>query len=185
MIEDIKKDTTTRMRKSVDALGHELAKVRTGRAHPSLLDHVMVSYYGSDVPLNQVSNINVEDARTLAITVWEKNMVQPVEKAIMNSDLGLNPNTAGTVIRVPLPPLTEERRKDLIRVVRHEAEQARVAVRNIRRDANSDLKGLMKDKDISEDDERRGEELVQKLTDEYVKKIDELLAEKEKDLMSI
>jgi ribosome recycling factor len=173
------------MRKSADALGHELAKVRTGRAHPSLLDHVMVSYYGSDVPLNQVSNINVEDARTLAITVWEKNMVQPVEKAIMNSDLGLNPNTAGTVIRVPLPPLTEERRKDLIRVVRHEAEQARVAVRNIRRDANGDLKSLMKDKDISEDDERRGEELVQKLTDEYVKKIDELLAEKEKDLMSI
>jgi len=185
MIEDIKKDTTGRMRKSADALSHELAKVRTGRAHPSLLDHVMVSYYGSDVPLNQVSNINVEDARTLAITVWEKNMVQPVEKAIMNSDLGLNPNTAGTVIRVPLPPLTEERRKDLIRVVRHEAEQARVAVRNIRRDANSDLKTLMKDKDISEDDERRGEELVQKLTDEYVKKIDELLAEKEKDLMSI
>jgi len=185
MIEDIKKDTTARMRKSADALSHELAKVRTGRAHPSLLDHVMVSYYGSDVPLNQVSNVNVEDSRTLAITVWEKNMVQPVEKAIMNSDLGLNPNTAGTVIRVPLPPLTEERRKDLIRIVRHEAEQARVAVRNIRRDANSDLKTLMKDKDISEDDERRGEELVQKLTDEYVKKIDELLAEKEKDLMSI
>ncbi len=185
MIEDIKNDTKTRMKKSVDALGHELAKVRTGRAHPSLLDHVMVSYYGSDVPLNQVSNINVEDARTLAITVWEKNMVQPVEKAIMNSDLGLNPNTAGTVIRVPLPPLTEERRKDLIRVVRHEAEQARVAVRNIRRDANGDLKSLMKDKDISEDDERRGEELVQKLTDEYVKNIDALLAEKEKDLMSI
>ena len=185
MIEDIKKDTTARMRKSADALSHELAKVRTGRAHPSLLDHVMVSYYGSDVPLNQVSNVNVEDARTLAITVWEKNMVQPVEKAIMNSDLGLNPNTAGTVIRVPLPPLTEQRRKDLIRIVRHEAEQARVAVRNIRRDANSDLKTLMKDKDISEDDERRGEELVQKLTDEYVKKIDELLAEKEKDLMSI
>ena len=185
MIEDIKKDTTARMRKSADALSHELAKVRTGRAHPSLLDHIMVSYYGSDVPLNQVSNVNVEDARTLAITVWEKNMVKPVEKAIMNSDLGLNPNTAGTVIRVPLPPLTEERRKDLIRIVRHEAEQARVAVRNIRRDANSDLKTLMKDKDISEDDERRGEELVQKLTDEYVKKIDELLAEKEKDLMSI
>ena len=185
MIEDIKKDTTARMRKSADALSYELAKVRTGRAHPSLLDHIMVSYYGSDVPLNQVSNVNVEVARTLAITVWEKNMVQPVEKAIMNSDLGLNPNTAGTVIRVPLPPLTEERRKDLIRVVRHEAEQARVAVRNIRRDANSDLKTLMKDKDISEDDERRGEELVQKLTDEYVKKIDELLAEKEKDLMSI
>lgn len=185
MIDDIKKDATERMGKSVDALGHELAKVRTGRAHPSLLDHITVSYYGSDVPLNQVANVNVEDARTLAVTPWEKTMVQPVEKAIMNSDLGLNPNTAGTVIRVPLPPLTEERRKDLIRVVRQEAEQARVAVRNIRRDANHDLKSLVKEKMISEDDERRGEESVQKLTDQYVKKVDELLAEKEADLMSI
>ena len=185
MIEDIKKDAAERMAKSVDALGHELAKVRTGRAHPSLLDHITVSYYGSDVPLNQVANVNVEDARTLAVTPWEKNMVQPVEKAIMNSDLGLNPNTAGTVIRVPLPPLTEERRKDLIRVVRQEAEQSRVAVRNIRRDANQDLKGLVKEKLISEDDERRGEEAVQKLTDQYVKKVDELLAKKEEDLMSI
>ena len=185
MIEDIKKDAAERMAKSVDALGHELAKVRTGRAHPSLLDHITVSYYGSDVPLNQVANVNVEDARTLAVTPWEKNMVQPVEKAIMNSDLGLNPNTAGTVIRVPLPPLTEERRKDLIRVVRQEAEQSRVAVRNIRRDANQDLKGLVKEKLISEDDERRGEEAVQKLTDQYVNKVDELLAKKEEDLMSI
>lgn len=185
MIDDIKKDATERMGKSVDALGHELAKVRTGRAHPSLLDHITVSYYGSDVPLNQVANVNVEDARTLAVTPWEKTMVQPVEKAIMNSDLGLNPNTAGTVIRVPLPPLTEERRKDLIRVVRQEAEQARVAVRNIRRDANNDLKSLVKEKMISEDDERRGEESVQKLTDQYVKKVDALLAEKEADLMSI
>ncbi len=185
MIDDIKKDATERMGKSVDALGHELAKVRTGRAHPSLLDHISVSYYGSQTPLNQVANVNVEDARTLAITPWEKGMVQAVEKAIMNSDLGLNPNTAGTVIRVPLPPLTEERRKDLIRVVRHETEQARVAVRNIRRDANHDLKDLVKEKMVSEDDERRAEEDVQKLTDRHIKKVDELLDKKEEDLMSI
>jgi len=185
MIDDIKKDTAERMGKSVDALGHELAKVRTGRAHPSLLDHITVSYYGSETPLNQVANVNVEDARTLAITPWEKGMVQAVEKAIMNSDLGLNPNTAGTVIRVPLPPLTEERRKDLIRVVRHEAEQARVAVRNIRRDANHDLKDLVKEKLVSEDDERRAEEEIQKLTDRHIKKVDELLDKKEEDLMSI
>ncbi|AKH19304.1 ribosome recycling factor [Sedimenticola thiotaurini] len=185
MIDDIKKDATTRMGKSVDALDNELAKVRTGRAHPSLLDHLTVSYYGSDVPLNQVANVTVDDSRTLAVTPWEKNMVQTIEKAIMNSDLGLNPNTAGTVIRVPLPPLTEERRKDLIRVVRGEAEQARVAVRNIRRDANSELKNLVKEKLISEDDERRGQEIIQKLTDQHIKEIDEHLAEKEKDLMSI
>jgi len=185
MIDDIKKDTAERMGKSVDALGHELAKVRTGRAHPSLLDHITVSYYGSETPLNQVANVNVEDARTLAITPWEKGMVQAVEKAIMNSDLGLNPNTAGTVIRVPLPPLTEERRKDLIRVVRHETEQARVAVRNIRRDANHDLKDLVKEKLVSEDDERRAEEEIQKLTDRHIKKVDELLDKKEEDLMSI
>jgi len=185
MIDDIKKDAAERMGKSVDALGHELAKVRTGRAHPNLLDHITVSYYGSETPLNQVANVNVEDARTLAITPWEKGMVQAVEKAIMNSDLGLNPNTAGTVIRVPLPPLTEERRKDLIRVVRHEAEQARVAVRNIRRDANHDLKDLVKEKMVSEDDEHRAEEEVQKLTDRHIKKIDGLLDKKEEDLMSI
>ena len=185
MINDIKKDAAQRMGKSVEALSHELAKVRTGRAHPSLLDHITVSYYGSETPLNQVANVNVEDARTLAISPWEKSMVQAVEKAIMNSDLGLNPNTAGTVIRVPLPPLTEERRKDLIRVVRQEAEQARVAVRNIRRDANHDLKDLVKEKLVSEDDERRAEEEVQKLTDQHVKKVDELLEKKEEDLMSI
>ena len=185
MIDDIKKDAAERMGKSVDALVHELAKVRTGRAHPSLLDHITVSYYGSETPLNQVANINVEDARTLAVTPWEKTMVGAVEKAILNSDLGLNPNTAGTVIRVPLPPLTEERRKDLIRVVRQEAEQARVAVRNIRRDANSDLKSLVKEKLISEDDEHRGQEIIQKLTDQHVKRVDEVLAEKEEDLMSI
>lgn len=185
MIDDIKKDAAERMGKSVDALGHELAKVRTGRAHPSLLDHITVSYYGTDTPLNQVANVTVDDARTLAVTPWEKTMVQPVEKAIMNSDLGLNPNTAGTVIRVPLPPLTEERRKDLIRVVRAEAEQSRVAIRNIRRDANSELKSLVKEKLISEDDEHRGQEIIQKLTDQHVKEVDEVLAEKEKDLMSI
>lgn len=185
MIEDIKKDAAQRMGKSVEALVHELAKVRTGRAHPSLLDHLKVSYYGSDVPLNQVANINVEDARTLTVTPWEKTMVAPVEKAIMNSDLGLNPNSAGSVIRVPLPPLTEERRKDLIRVVRNEAEQARVAVRNIRRDANQEMKGAVKEKLISEDDERHGQDLIQKLTDEHVKEIDEILEKKEADLMSI
>ena len=185
MLEDIKRDARVRMGKSLESLRRELAKIRTGRAHPSLLEHVHVDYYGSEVPVGQAANVTVEDARTLAVTAWDKSMVSTIEKAIMSSDLGLNPTTAGTVIRIPLPPLTEERRKDLIRVVRNEAEQARVAVRNIRRDANSDLKGLMKDKDISEDEERRGEELVQKLTDEYVKKIDELLAEKEEDLMSI
>jgi ribosome recycling factor len=185
MIDDIKKDAAARMAKTVEALGHELAKIRTGRAHPSLLDHVMVSYYGSDMPIKQVANVTVEDARTLAITPWERNMVQAVEKAIMQSDLGLNPNTAGTVIRVPMPALTEERRRDLIKVARHEAEQARVAVRNVRRDANGELKDLVKEKMISEDDERRGQEIVQKLTDQYVKEVDQVLAQKETDLMAI
>ena len=185
MIDDIQKDAAARMSKSVEALKHDLAKVRTGRAHTSLLDHLAVSYYGSDVPIKQVANINVEDARTLAVTPWEQNMVAVVEKAILNSDLGLNPSSAGNVIRVPLPALTEERRKDLIRVVRQEAEQARVAVRNIRREANHDLKDLVKEKMISEDDERRGEEAVQKLTDRYVNDIDQVLEEKEKDLMAI
>jgi len=185
MIDDVKKDAAQRMSKSVEALGHELAKIRTGRAHPSLLDHITVTYYGSEMPIRQVANVTAEDARTLAVTPWEKGMVQAVEKAILQSDLGLNPNTAGTVIRVPLPPLTEERRRDLIKVARHEAEQARVAVRNIRRDANGELKELAKEKMISEDDERRGQELVQKLTDQYIKEVDAVLAEKEQDLMSI
>ena len=185
MIDDVKKDAAERMSKSVEALGHELAKIRTGRAHPSLLDHITVTYYGSEMPIRQVANVTAEDARTLAVTPWEKGMVQAVEKAILQSDLGLNPNTAGTVIRVPLPPLTEERRRDLIKVARHEAEQARVAVRNIRRDANGELKELVKEKMISEDDERRGQELVQKLTDQYIKEVDAVLAEKEQDLMSI
>jgi ribosome recycling factor len=160
MIDDIKKNAAERMAKSVEALGHELAKIRTGRAHPSLLDHVKVSYYGSEVPISQVANVAAEDARTLTVTPWEKTMVQVVEKAIIQSDLGVNPNTAGTVIRVPMPQLTEERRRDLQRIARQEAEQARVAVRNIRRDANHDLKELVKEKLISEDDEHRGQEIV-------------------------
>jgi ribosome recycling factor len=185
MIDDIKKDAASRMGKSVESLRHELAKIRTGRAHPSLLDHIMVSYYGSEVPIKQVANVTAEDARTLALTPWEKGMVQAVEKAIMQSDLGLNPNTAGMVIRVPMPPLTEERRRDLIKVARQEAEQARVAVRNIRRDANHELKEAVKEKLISEDDERRGEEVIQRLTDQNVKEVDKVLAEKEDDLLSI
>jgi ribosome recycling factor len=185
MIDDIKKDAAERMAKSAEALRHELAKIRTGRAHPSLLDHIKVSYYGTEVPINQVANVAVEDARTLTVTPWERNMVQVVEKAIIQSDLGINPNTAGTVIRVPMPPLTEERRRDLQRVARNEAEQARVAVRNIRRDANQELKELVKEKLISEDDEHRGQEIVQKLTDQFVKEVDEILEEKEQDLMSI
>ena len=185
MIDDIKKDATERMGKTVEALVQEMAKIRTGRAHPSLLDHIRVPYYGSDVPLNQVASVNVEDARTLSIQPWEQPMVTAVEKAIMESDLGLNPNTAGTVIRVPMPALTEERRKDLIRVVRQEAEQARVAVRNIRRDANNDLKSLVKEKLISEDDERRGQEIIQKVTDQHIKEIDGILEAKEKDLMAV
>lgn len=185
MIDDIKKDAALRMVKSLEALHHELAKIRTGRAHPSLLDHVMVSYYGSEMPIRQVANVIAEDSRTLAVTPWEKGMVQAVEKAIMQSDLGLNPNTAGTVIRVPMPALTEERRRDLIKVARHEAEQARVAMRNIRRDANADLKEMVKEKQISEDDERRGQEIVQKLTDQHVKDVDAALTAKEEDLMSI
>lgn len=185
MIEEIRQDAAERMGKSVDALKTEMTKIRTGRAHPSLLDHIVVAYYGSDVPLNQVANIGIGDARTLTVTPFEKTMVGPVEKAIMQSDLGLNPATAGQIIRVPLPPLTEERRKDLIRVVRGEAEKARVAVRNIRRDAIADLKELQKEKEITEDDERRGGDIIQKETDKYVGEVDKLLADKEKDLMEI
>lgn len=185
MIDDIKKDVAARMAKSVEALGDNLAKVRTGRAHPSLLDHLTVSYYGSDVPIKQVANVGVEDARTLTVQPYEQQMVSAVEKSIMESDLGLNPNSAGTLIRVPMPPLTEERRRDMTKIVRAEAEQARVAVRNIRRDGNHDLKSLVKEKLISEDDERRGHEIIQKLTDQHVKEIDELLEIKEKDLMSV
>ncbi len=183
MIADIKKETSARMDKSIEALRREFKKLRTGRAHTSLLDHLTVEYYGSQVPLSQVANVGVEDSRTLTVAPWEKNMVQPIEKAIMTSDLGLTPNTAGTVIRVPLPPLTEERRKDMIRIVRAEAEQARVSIRNTRRDALHELKALLKDKEIGEDDERRAHDEIQTLTDQHVAKIDEVLAEKEKDLL--
>ncbi|MBK1673107.1 ribosome recycling factor [Ectothiorhodospira shaposhnikovii] len=185
MIEAIKKDAATRMGKSIDSLRQEMAKIRTGRAHTSLLDHVMVEYYGSEVPINQVANVGVEDSRTLTVTPWERPMVAKVEKAIMNSDLGLNPSTVGAVIRVPMPALTEERRKDLVKVVRHEAENARVAIRNIRRDANNELKNLVKDKSISEDEDRKGQEEVQKLTDQYIAEVDRVLAEKEKELMAV
>jgi len=173
------------MKKSIEALKHEFAKIRTGRAHPSLLDHIMVSYYGNEVPLTQTANVAVEDARTLTVTPWERSMVQAIEKAIMTSDLGLNPSTAGSVIRVPMPPLTEQRRRDLIKVVRHEAENARVAIRNIRRDANNELKAALKEKQISEDQERRSQEQIQKLTDQYIKDVDALLSEKEADLLAI
>ncbi|HSM29451.1 MAG TPA: ribosome recycling factor [Woeseiaceae bacterium] len=185
MLEEIKKDAGSRMAKSVAALRQEMTKIRTGRAHTSLLDHITVEYYGSDVPLNQVSNVGVEDSRTLTVTPWEKDMVPKVEKAIMASDLGLNPATAGTVIRVPLPPLTEERRKDMIRVVRNEAEGGRIAIRNIRRDAIHDIKELLKEKMIGEDDERRAEEEIQSITDKYIAEIDRVLAEKESELMEV
>ncbi|MEJ2645188.1 MAG: ribosome recycling factor [Gammaproteobacteria bacterium] len=185
MIDDIKQDAKTRMGKSVESLKQELTKLRTGRAHTSLLDHIHVDYYGSEVPLRQVANINVEDARTLVVAPWEKSMVGAIEKAIMTSELGLNPATAGTVIRVPLPPLTEERRRDMIRLVRHEAEGARVAIRNIRRDAINDFKELLKAKEISEDDERRAQEDIQRLTDQYVAQVDKVLEGKEAELLEI
>ncbi len=185
MTDDIQKRTAERMKKSIEALKHEFAKIRTGRAHPSLLEHVHVNYYGNEVPLSQAANVTAEDSRTLAITPWEKTMIPVIEKAILTSDLGLNPSTTGPVIRVPLPALTEQRRKDLIKVVRHEAENGRVAVRNIRRDANTELKTALKDKLISEDGEKRGEEQIQKLTDQFIKEIDTLLDEKETDLLSL
>ena len=185
MINAIKRDATERMKKAQDALIQHFNKIRTGRAHTSLLDHVMVEYYGSQVPLNQVANISVADARTLTVQPWEKPMVQKVEKAILESDLGLNPATAGEIIRVPLPALTEERRKDMIKLVRQEGENAKVAIRNIRRDAISDFKGLLKEKEITEDEERKAEDDMQKLTDKYIAKVDEALEAKEKDLMEI
>ncbi len=183
MIKEIKKDAAVRMGKSVEALKHELRKVRTGRANASLLDHLMISYYGTDVPLNQVASIAVGDSRTLVLTPWEKKMIPEVEKTIRDSDLGLNPVTSGDMVRVPLPPLTEERRIEMTRIVRHEAENARVAVRNIRRDANQHLKALVKEKDISEDDDRHAEEDMQKITDKLIAEIDQILEEKEADLM--
>jgi ribosome recycling factor len=185
VINDLKKDAEARMRKSVEALGAAFNKIRTGRAHPSLLDTVRVSYYGNEVPLSQAANITVEDARMLVVTPWERSMVPEIEKAIMKSDLGLNPSSAGQVIRLPMPALTEETRKGYIKQARHEAEAARVAVRNIRKDVNGDLKDLLKEKAISEDEERRALEDVQKLTDRFVAEIDQQLAAKEKDLMEI
>ncbi len=185
MINEIQKDAANRMKKSVEVLQKEFTKIRTGRAHTSLLDHVHVEYYGSDMPLSQVANVNVDDPRTLSVTPWEKDMVKPIEKAIMNSDLGLNPSTAGSVIRIPVPPMTEERRKDMVKIVRAEAEGGRVAIRNIRRDANSDLKSLEKEKEISEDEERKAEGEIQKLTDQYISDIEKVLEAKESDLMEV
>jgi len=183
MINEIKSDADKRMDKSIASLITDLSKIRTGRAHPSLLDNIQVDYYGSNVPLSQVANLSVLDPRTLSVSPWEKNMVKKIEKAIMTSDLGLNPATTGELIRIPLPPLTEERRKDLIKVVRQEGEAAKVAIRNIRRDANGSLKDLEKEKEISEDEERKAQDAIQKLTDAHVKEVDSLLEKKEKDLM--
>lgn len=185
MMSDLNKTTEQKMQKSVDVLIADLAKVRTGRAHTGILDHVMVDYYGSMVPVSQVANVGLLDARTLSVQPWEKALGPKVEKAIRDSDLGLNPASQGDLIRVPMPQLTEERRKDLIKVVRAEGEQAKVAIRNLRRDANQQLKDAVKEKEISEDDERRGQDAVQKTTDKYVAEVDKLLADKEHELMQI
>ncbi|MDH3526536.1 MAG: ribosome recycling factor [Gammaproteobacteria bacterium] len=185
MIEDIKKDASERMDKSIEALKQSLSKVRTGRAHPSLLDHLTVDYYGSQVPISQVANISIEDSRTLAVTPWEKQMVQVIEKAIISSDLGLNPATAGMVMRIPLPPLTEETRRNLAKVVRNDGEAAKVAIRNIRRDANSDFKDLLKEKEISEDDERKAQDDIQRITDKHVADVDSIVTQKEAELMEV
>lgn len=185
MFESIKTAAESKMKKAIEALQNELAKLRTGRAHPSLLDHVRVKYYDNEVPLNQVSNITVSDARSLTITPWEKSLVPAIEKAIMTADLGLNPATTGNVIRVPMPPLTEERRKEMAKLVRNEAENSRVSIRNLRRDANNTLKELLKKKEMSEDDERRAQDAIQKLTDKYIADVDKLAAAKEKELMEV
>lgn len=185
MLDDVKTEASERMEKSLEALVHNFNKIRTGRAHPSLLDGLKVEYYGSATPLSQVANINVEDARTLSLTVWDKTMVQDVERAIMKSDLGLNPATAGEVIRIPMPMLTEETRKGFTRQAKQEAESARVSIRNARRDANGMLKELAKDKEISEDEERRGQDDIQKLTDGFIARVEKLLADKEADLLEI
>ena len=183
MLNEIQKEAQERMEKSIEAFQNHISKIRTGRASPSLLDGIMVEYYGSPTPLRQLANVVAEDSRTLAITVFDKSLTPSIEKAILTSDLGLNPASAGTVIRVPLPPLTEERRRDLTKIVRGEAEQGRVSIRNIRRDANDQIKALLKDKEISEDDERKSQDLIQKATDAAIKKLDAVLAEKEKELM--
>jgi len=185
MIADVKKSAEQKMHKTLEALKTDLGKVRTGRAHSGLLEHIMVDYYGTPTPLKQLANMSVPDARTIAVTPYEKRMAPVIEKAIRDSDLGLNPSTTGEVVRVPMPPLTAERRKELTKVVKHEAENAKVAVRNVRRDANTHLKELVKDKKISEDDERRGQDEVQKLTDRYIAEIDKVLHAKEADLMAV
>jgi len=185
VINDIQSDADSRMGKSIDSLKQDLMKVRTGRAHTSLLDSITVDYYGNQTPLNQVANISILDSRTLSVQVWEKQMTPVVEKAILKSDLGLNPATSGDLMRIPLPPLTEETRKNLIKVVRHDGENAKVAIRNIRRDANGTLKELEKEKEISEDEMHKGEDNIQKITDKHVKEVDQILAVKEKDLMEI
>lgn len=185
MIPELKKNTEQKMQKSVEALKNNLGKVRTGRAHTGLLDHVMVDYYGNPTPINQVANVTLLDARTIGVQPWEKPMIAKVEKAIRDSDLGLNPSTMGDVVRVPMPMLSEERRKDMIKIVRHEAEESRIAIRNLRRDANNSLKEAVKAKEISEDDERRTQDDVQKLTDKYIAEADKLLAQKEQELMQI
>jgi ribosome recycling factor len=182
---EIQKSTEQKMQKSVEALKADFAKVRTGRAHTGLLDHIQVDYYGSMVPLNQVAQVGLGDARTITVQPWEKKMVPVVEKAIRESDLGLNPATQGDLIRVPMPPLTEQRRKELVKVVKHEGENAKIAIRNLRRDANHHIKELLKAKTISEDEDRRGEEAVQKLTDRYVTEVDRLIAEKEKEVLTV
>jgi len=185
MLAEIQKDARLRMSKSLESLRHELAKIRTGRAHPSLLEHVHVDYYGSEVPIGQAASVTVEDARTLSVSPWDKSMVQVIEKAILKSDLGLNPATAGQVIRIPLPPLTEERRVDLGKVVHHEGENAKIAIRNIRRDANHHIKELLREKEISEDAERKAEAEIQDVTNTAVSKVDEIVAEKEKEILEI
>ncbi|HEX4024451.1 MAG TPA: ribosome recycling factor [Steroidobacteraceae bacterium] len=185
MLDDLKKDATARMQKCVQAFQGDLKKLRTGRAHPSLIEHLKVDYYGSEVPLQQVASISIEDARTLVVSPWEKGMVSAIERAIHKSDLGLTPNTAGTVIRLPLPPLTEERRRDITKLVRQDAEGARVSVRSVRRDTLADMKEMLKEKLIAQDDEHRGQEEIQKLTDRFIGEIDQLLAAKEKEILQI
>jgi ribosome recycling factor len=185
MLDEVKKDCITRMQKCVQVFMADLKKMRTGRAHPSLVEHLKVDYYGADMPLNQVANISIEDARTIVVSPWEKTMVQAIEKAIHKSDLGLSPMSAGAVIRIPLPPLTEERRRDITKVVRHDAENARVSVRNVRRDVLADVKEMLKEKMISQDDERKAQDDIQKLTDKYVAEIDQQLAAKEKEIMQV
>ncbi|GAA6137211.1 ribosome recycling factor [Arenicella sp. 4NH20-0111] len=185
MIDEILKDAEQRMQKSIESMRTDMAKIRTGRASPALIDHLMVDYYGSPTPINQVANITVQDARTLGVQPWEKPMVPVVEKAIMEANLGLNPMTAGELIRIPLPPLTEERRKEMVKVAAGEGENGKIAIRNIRRDANSDFKSLLKDKEISEDEEKRAEDLVQKLTDKYVAEVDVVVKDKEAEILTV